>query len=65
MLPEHRSARTGQFDWISSLLSMAAIVPLIYGIKECAVLLGAVFAVRQHRAHDTVLDATLFAHRRH
>lgn len=56
LLPEHRSEHPGRFDLISSALSLAAVLPAIYGIKEWAaqsfsigyptlILLGAAFAI--------------------
>ena len=36
LLPEHRSNRPGRFDLTSSLLSLAAVLPVIYGVKEWA-----------------------------
>ncbi|MEU6283685.1 MFS transporter [Streptomyces sp. NPDC047028] len=34
LLPESRSADPGRFDWVSVPLSMAAVLPVIYGLKE-------------------------------
>ncbi|GAA2777412.1 MFS transporter [Crossiella cryophila] len=77
LLPEHRSARTqsGRIDLASILLSLAAILPLIYGIKDLArggdltrslpalavgVLCAVLFIRRQRRLPDPLLDLTLF-----
>lgn len=78
LLPEFRPANPGRFDVISSLLSLGAILPLIYGIKEWAadgfslqylafivvgLLVGAVFVQRQRVVADSILDLSLFANR--
>ncbi|MBL1086627.1 MFS transporter [Streptomyces actinomycinicus] len=34
LLPESKSPESGRFDWLSVPLSMAAVLPLIYGLKE-------------------------------
>ncbi|MEU6180606.1 MFS transporter [Streptomyces coeruleorubidus] len=36
LLPESRNPRPGRFDWVSVPLSMAAVLPVIYGLKELA-----------------------------
>lgn len=78
LLPEFKATEPGGFDWISSLLSLAAVLPVIYGIKQWAaegfslarsacivagVVVAAVFVVRQRRSTDAMLDLTLFAQR--
>lgn len=76
LLPEFRAPRTGQrFDIAGSLLSMAAVFPTVYGIKELAVdgfggtsvaalaaglLLGLAFVVRQRTAANPLVDMELF-----
>ncbi|MFG3102706.1 MFS transporter [Streptomyces sp. NPDC048182] len=34
LLPESKSAHPGRFDWRSVPLSMAAVLPVVYGLKE-------------------------------
>lgn len=34
LLPESRNPTPGRFDWLSVPLSMAAVLPVIYGVKE-------------------------------
>ncbi|MFJ2576052.1 MFS transporter [Kitasatospora aureofaciens] len=76
LLPEYRSgARTGRFDLLGAALSIAAILPLVYGVKTLAVdgwsllpalalpaglLLAAAFVWRQRTAADPLLDLSLF-----
>lgn len=36
LLPESKNPEPGSFDWLSVPLSMAAVLPVIYGIKEIA-----------------------------
>ena len=78
LLPEYRDAGAGRIDLPSVGLSLAAILPLVYGLKElarsgwqpvplAAVVAGAafgwVFVRRQRRLDDPLLDLRLFAHR--
>jgi DHA2 family multidrug resistance protein-like MFS transporter len=78
LLPEYRDARAGRLDLASVVLSLAAILPVIYGLKELArngwqpvpiaavvagVAFGAVFAHRQRRLTDPMLDLRLFTNR--
>ncbi|MFF7631997.1 MFS transporter [Kitasatospora sp. NPDC008050] len=65
LVPETPRSTAGRFDLASAVLSLAAILPLIYGVKELArngfqplplvaILLGAVFGmlfVRRQRSH--------------
>ncbi|MFB9236795.1 MFS transporter [Plantactinospora siamensis] len=75
VLPEHRSPTAGGFDVLSSVLSLATILPVIYGIKELArnglavvpvlaivlgVGFGAAFLRRQRRRPQPMLDLALF-----
>ncbi|MFD5232850.1 MFS transporter [Streptomyces qaidamensis] len=79
LLPEYRVADPGRIDPLSVLLSVAALLLTIYGMKELAghglsgttlattaggLTLGAVFVVRQRRLADPLLDMRLFANRR-
>ncbi|WP_017594479.1 MFS transporter [Nocardiopsis potens] len=78
LLPEQRAPRAGRPDPVSVALSLAAILPAMYGIKEAAaggpvsgpaaaVALGALFGVlfvrRQLRLDDPLIDLRLFADR--
>jgi DHA2 family multidrug resistance protein-like MFS transporter len=76
LLPEFRAPRTGhRFDVAGSLLSMGAIFPAVYGVKELAVdgfsatsaaalaaglVLGTAFVVRQRTAANPLVDVELF-----
>ncbi|MDF2712796.1 MAG: qacA5 [Nonomuraea muscovyensis] len=78
LLPEYRTAGAGRLDPASVLLSLAAILPTVYGLKSiardgwqpmalAAVLAGAAFGLafarRQLRLADPLLDLRLFANR--
>lgn len=78
LLPEYRSPEAGRPDPVSVLLSLAAILPAVYGITELTrdsrqymawgaivvgVVSGALFVVRQLRLADPLLDLRLFADR--
>ena len=78
LLPEYRDPEAGRLDLTSVVLSLAAILPVIYGLKEtakdglqltpvAAVVIGAAFAVafirRQRRLTNPLLDVGLFANR--
>nr|WP_163502725.1 MFS transporter [Halomonas socia] len=78
LLPEYRASRSGPLDFTSVLLSLAAILPAVYGVKEIAkaglepisiltLALGGVMAVafvrRQQRLADPLLDMRLFGSR--
>lgn len=75
LLPEYRAPQRGQLDLFSVVLSLAATLPAIYGLKEgakdglgiepiAALATGTVFAVwfvwRQRRLADPLLDMRLF-----
>lgn len=75
LLPEFRASRSGRFDLFSAVLSLAAVLPVIYGIKETAkygpepgavlsmvvgLILAVVFVRRQRRLTDPMIDPTLF-----
>jgi DHA2 family multidrug resistance protein-like MFS transporter len=75
LLPEYRNPSAGRLDLVSVALSLAAILPFIYGLKELArhgwqplpviaVVVGAAFAVwfarRQKALADPLLDLRLF-----
>ena len=78
LVPEFRAPQAGRFDLISSVLSLGAVLPTIYGIKEIAangldlarclwiaagVAVGAAFAVRQLRSPAPMIDLRLFRSR--
>ncbi|MFJ8844690.1 MFS transporter [Streptomyces cyaneofuscatus] len=78
LLPEHKDSAAGRIDFLSVLLSLAAILPIVYGVKEMAkhgiepltaiavvvgVLFGLIFARRQLRLDDPMLDLSLFRSR--
>ncbi|MFB7718594.1 MFS transporter [Nocardia sp. NPDC056100] len=78
LLPEFRGAVSNRFDGVSALLSLAAVLPAVYGLKEWAangftlvrlvcllagIGFGVLFVRRQRTVPDTVLDASLFAQR--
>jgi DHA2 family multidrug resistance protein-like MFS transporter len=78
LLPEFRDAGAGRIDLPSVGLSLAAILPLVYGLKELArsgwhavpaasvvagAVFGWVFVRRQCRLEDPLLDVRLFARR--
>ncbi|WP_326699337.1 MFS transporter [Streptomyces sp. NBC_01754] len=78
LLPEYRDIRAGKFDMVSGLLSLAAVLPVIYGIKKLAMdevdvvpigtialglVFGALFVVRQRRSSHALLDISLFRSR--
>lgn len=75
LLPEYRDAAAGRLDLTSVGLSLAAILPVVYGIKEFAkdgwgwqpgiavaagVTVGVLFVRRQRSLADPVLDVRLF-----
>ncbi len=75
LLPESRDPARGRFDLVSALLSIAAVLSLVHGVKElvhagqpwpalAAVLAGlaagTVFVRRQLRRADPLIDVRLF-----
>jgi DHA2 family multidrug resistance protein-like MFS transporter len=78
LLPEYRAPRAGRLDLASVGLSLAAMLPMVYGIKQIAkagfqlhalgaIAMGLAFAAlfvrRQRRLADPLLDVSLFADR--
>jgi MFS transporter, DHA2 family, multidrug resistance protein len=76
LLPEYRDAAAGRLDLASVALSLGAILPVIYGLKEIArsgwrtsavvavvvgCLVGVAFVRRQRRLANPLLDLRLFA----
>ncbi|MHC5907205.1 MFS transporter [Streptomyces sp. S6] len=75
LLPESRDPSPGAFDWVSVPLSMAAVLPVVYGLKEIpsegvqwtyvlSIGVGLCFAVlfvrRQRRAEHPMISPALF-----
>lgn len=75
LLPEYRNPRAGKFDILSSVLLFAAVLPVVWGVKEfaergfgwpalVAVVAGLVFVplfiVRQRGLDDPMVDVRLF-----
>jgi DHA2 family multidrug resistance protein-like MFS transporter len=78
LLPEHRDPRPGRFDFLGAALSLGAILPVVYGIKELAddgfawkyaavtaagVAVGVLFVWRQRAAPSPLIDLALFRDR--
>ncbi len=78
VLPEARDPKPGRFDPLSALLSLAAMLPVVYGIKLFAehgvsaeavisvlvgIALGVVFVRRQIKLDEPMLDLKLFSNR--
>jgi MFS transporter, DHA2 family, multidrug resistance protein len=78
LLPDHRDPDAGRLDLTSVALSLAAILPAIYGLKELArqgvgpgpalavvvgVIAGVAFVRRQRRLTDPILDIGLLSNR--
>ncbi|GAA1240832.1 MFS transporter [Kitasatospora nipponensis] len=74
LVPESPRVREGRFDLPSAALSLAAVLPLVYGVKELArgglalppalcvlagLLVGAVFVRRQQTHPDALIDLAL------
>jgi DHA2 family multidrug resistance protein-like MFS transporter len=78
LLPEFRDPGAGRLDLVSAALSVAAVLAIIYGLKEltrdgpgwppavsivAGLAAGVVFVRRQHRLADPLLDLRLFRSR--
>jgi DHA2 family multidrug resistance protein-like MFS transporter len=76
LLPESKNPHAGRLDLFSVALSLAAILPFIYGLKELArsgfgvwpvvavvvgIVFGVVFVLRQRGLASPLLDIRLFA----
>ncbi|MET0135794.1 MAG: MFS transporter [Kibdelosporangium sp.] len=76
LLPEYRDPAGGRFDVTGALLSLAAILPVIYGVKKIAadglawsnagaivfgLAIGAVFVHRMRTVENPMIDVKLFA----
>ncbi len=77
-LPEHRNPEPARLDLPSVVLSLAAVLPVVYGLKELSrngfgvfsviavmagLAAGHVFVARQRRLATPLLDLTLFGNR--
>jgi DHA2 family multidrug resistance protein-like MFS transporter len=74
LLPEHRGAGSGRLDLASVALSLATVLPFVYGLKQTAqhgpgwpalsiiigLACGTVFVRRQRRLADPLFDVRLF-----
>lgn len=78
LLPEYRNSDAGPLDVVSALLSLATILPIIYGLKELVqngagpvqlaalaigVVVGVLFVRRQQSLAVPMLDLSLFRNR--
>jgi DHA2 family multidrug resistance protein-like MFS transporter len=78
LVPEFRAPQAGRFDLISSVLSLGAVLPVIYGMQEIAasgadavrigaivagLAIGAAFVLRQGRRSEPMIDLHLFRSR--
>ncbi|MFI6072056.1 MFS transporter [Actinoplanes sp. NPDC051343] len=78
LIPESRNPAAGRFDILSSLLSMATVLPIIYAMQHAAsngfsndlylyivggAVFGALFILRQFRARNPLIDIRLFKDR--
>ena len=75
-LPEFKDPNAGRIDFVSALLSLAAVLSMIFGLKKIAehgmglipvlsilvgIGIGALFLRRQRRLADPMIDLNLFA----
>lgn len=75
MLPEFRDPHAGRLDLASAVMSLLAVLPLVYGIKRvattgpdvvavaaalCGLAVAALFIRRQGRLADPMIDLALF-----
>jgi MFS transporter, DHA2 family, multidrug resistance protein len=78
LVPEFRAPQPGRYDMVSSVLSLGAVLPVIYGMQEIAasgagpvrvgaivtgVVLAAAFVRRQARSQAPMIDLGLFRSR--
>jgi MFS transporter, DHA2 family, multidrug resistance protein len=78
LLPEQRAPQAGKLDPVSVLLTLASILPFVYGLKELArngwqwfpavalvvgIAVGVVFVQRQRRLASPLLDLRMFRNR--
>lgn len=75
LLPEYRDPHPGRFDLLSAGMSLAAVLLVIYGLKQVAeyglgwlavlsvvagLVIGVIFVQRQRRLADPLIDLRLF-----
>jgi DHA2 family multidrug resistance protein-like MFS transporter len=75
LLPESKNPQPGRFDWLSVPMSLAAVLPVIYGLKEIpsegwhvqyvvsiavGLLFAALFVQRQRTAESPMISPELF-----
>lgn len=75
LLPEYRDPHAGRLDIVSAALSLAAVLAMIYGIKQIAenglgwapalwllggLAIGTIFVRRQQKLADPLIDVRLF-----
>jgi DHA2 family multidrug resistance protein-like MFS transporter len=78
LLPDQKAPRPGRLDPLSVVLSLGAILPFVYGLKELArngweplsaavlvsgIAAGVLFVQRQRRLADPLLDLSMFRNR--
>ncbi|MGA4838251.1 MFS transporter [Streptomyces sp. G45] len=78
LLPEYRAPKPGRFDLLGAVLSLGAVIPVIYGVKELAddgfawtyvgvtaagVAVGVLFLLRQRAAASPLIDLGMFRDR--
>ena len=78
LVPEFRAPQRGRFDFMGSVLSLGAVLPVIYGMQEIAasgasaarvasiiagVAIGGAFVWRQSRSSAPMIDLSLFRSR--
>jgi MFS transporter, DHA2 family, multidrug resistance protein len=78
LVPEFRAPQAGRFDFVSSALSLGAVLPVIYGMQEISangaqpadiaaivagVAVGGVFVWRQARSRAPMIELALFRSR--
>ncbi|MFC0114642.1 MFS transporter [Kibdelosporangium aridum] len=70
LLPEFRDTEAGKLDLTSVFLSLATVLPVIYGIKQhgsftivAGLVFGVLFVRRQRKLADPLLDLRMFASR--
>ncbi|MEU4227066.1 MFS transporter [Nonomuraea sp. NPDC026600] len=78
LLPEYRDQQAGRLDMVSAALTLVAVLPVVYGVKDIAeqglsstavlgiavgLAAGASFIWRQRTLTDPMLDLRLFADR--
>jgi MFS transporter, DHA2 family, multidrug resistance protein len=78
LVPEFRAPQAGRFDLVSSVLSLGAVLPVIYGMQEISangaqptyivaitvgVAIGVMFVLRQARSRAPMIELALFRSR--